>query len=253
MTANGTTSQLLKTANFKLGLALLSTAMLAACGGGDSSSSTSPTLNLNAAYEKHTKEGSSVTGTISDYCQGTRIWTLSPTYSGKTLDGKSALLQNEYELDTMAANSNKFCKSFYGNNNINQVKYLIYYDPTTLVPISSGSNPPSTVYSDQVPFPTAVTAGSSGNWFNTVTYENGVPAISGIQTWEVKADTSTTLTLITNNKAYTYVGKLPLFNQTTTYRINADNTLTDLSKNIQATALVTGDGNQTINEVYQQK
>jgi hypothetical protein len=257
MFLNGATSQPLKTANFKLGLALLSTAMLVACGGGDSSSSSSssssPTLNLNAANEKYVKGGSSVTGTISDYCQGTRVWTLSPTYSGKTLDGKSALLFNEYELDTMAANSNTFCKSFYGSNNISQVKYTGYYDPTTLVPISSGSNPPTTVYSDQTPLPTAVTAGSSGLWFNTTTYENGVPVISGIQTWEVRADTSTTLTLITNNKAYTYVGKLPLFNQTTTWRINADNTLTDLSKNIQFTTLLTGDGNQTVNEVYQQK
>jgi hypothetical protein len=255
MFLNGATSQPLKTANFKLGLALLSTAMLAACGGGDSSSTSSLTLNLNAAYEKHTIGGSSVTGTISGYCQGTRVFTLSPTYSGTTLDGKPALISNEYELDTMAANSNEFCKSFYSSNNISKVKYVIYYDPNPkiLVPINSGSNPPTTVYQNQAPFPTSVSDGSSGKWFNTISFEKGIPVATGIQTWEVRADTPTTLLFITNNKAYTSIGDQLLFNQTTWYRINADNTLTPLRKNIQPTALLTGNGDQNIDEVYQQK
>jgi hypothetical protein len=256
MILNGATAQLLKTPNFKLGLALLSTAMLAACGGDNSSSSSSSsslTLNLNAAYDKYTIGGSSISGTISGYCQGTRVWTLSPTYSGTTLDGKSALLQNEYELDNMAANSNSFCKSFYSSNDITKVKYVIYYDPKTIVPIDSGSNPPTTTYQNQVPFPTSVSAGSSGKWFNTITFEKGIPVATSIQTWEVTADTPTTLTFITNNKAYTSVGNQLLFNQTTWYRINADNTLTSLRKNIQPTALLTGNGDQNIDEVYQQK
>lgn len=252
MTFNGTTSQLLKTANFKLGLALLSTAMLAACGGGDSSSSTSPTLNLNSAWEKRVVGGSSVTGTISGYCQGTRVWTLTSSYSGTTLDGKPALIENEYETDFMAANSNKFCTTYlYTSNNGGKV-YQSYYDPKTYVPISSGSNPPTTVYLNQVPFPTSVSAGSSGIWHNTVTYENGVPVAAGIQTWSVTADTSTTLMLITNDKAYTYVGNQLLYNQSNYYRLNADNTLTNLRKNIQPTALLTGNGDQNIDEVYQQ-
>ena len=58
--------------------------------------------------------------------------------------------------------------------------------------------------------------------------------------------------LITNDKAYTYVGKQLLYNQTNYYRLNADNTLTNLRKNIQPTALLTGDGDQNIDEVYQQ-
>jgi hypothetical protein len=254
MILNRATSQLLKTANFKLGLALLSTVMLEACGGDNSSSSSSsssPTLNLNAAYEKYTIGGSSVTGTISGYCQGTKVWTLSPTYSGTTLDGKSALLQNEYELDTVAANSKEFCKSFYSSNNISKVKYVNYYDPTTLVPISSGSNPPTTVYENQVPFPTSVTAGSSGTWFTTLTYENSVPTVSGVLTWAVTADTPTTLLFTTTDTAYTYIGRLLLFKSITTYRLNADNTLTDLRKNIQPTTLLTRDGDQNIDEVYQ--
>jgi hypothetical protein len=256
MILNGATAQLLKTAHFKLGLALLSTAMLAACGGDNSSSSSSSnslTLNLNAAYENHTKGGSSITGTISGYCQGTRVWTLSPTFSGTTLDGKPALIQNEYELDNMAANSNEFCRTFYNSNDISKVKYVIYYDPKTLVPISSGSNPPTTVYENQVPFPTSVSDGSSGKWFNAISFEKGIPVSTSVQTWEVRADTSTTLLFITNNKAYTSVGNLLLFSQTTWYRLNANNTLTPLRKNIQPTALLTGNGDQNIDEVYQQK
>jgi hypothetical protein len=256
MILNRASSQLLKTANFKLGLALLSTVMLAACGGDNSSSSSSSsslTLNLNAAYAKYTTGGSSRTGTISGYCQGTRAWTLSPTYSGTTLDGKSALLQNEYELDNLAANSNEFCKTFYSSNDISKVKYTIYYDPNTLVPIDSGSNPPTTVYQNQVPFPTSVSDGSSGKWFNAISFEKGIPVSTSVQTWEVRADTPTTLLFITNNKAYTSIGNQLLFNQTTWYRLNADNTLTSLRKNIQPTTLLTGNGDQNIDEVYQQK
>jgi hypothetical protein len=58
--------------------------------------------------------------------------------------------------------------------------------------------------------------------------------------------------LITNNKAYSYVGNQLLFNQSNYYRINANNTLTNLRKNIQPTALLTRDGDQNIYEVYQQ-
>jgi hypothetical protein len=253
MTFNGTTSQLLKTANFKLGLALLSTAMLAACGGGDSSSSTSPTLNLNSAWEKRVVGGSSVTGTISGYCQGTRVWTLTSSYSGTTLDGKPALIENEYETDFMAANSNKFCTTYlYTSNNGGKV-YQSYYDPKTYVPISSGSNPPTTVYLNQVPFPTSVSAGSSGTWFTTLTYENSVPVIEGTLTWAVTADTPTTLLFTTTNSAYTFEGKKLLYNSITTYRLNANNTLTDLRKNVQVTTIVTGgQGDQNLYEVYQQ-
>ena len=260
------TSKILNKAKLTLGLSLISTVLLTACsGGGDSSSSSSPSsspaLNLNAAFNKYTIGGSSISGTISGYCQGTRVWTLAPTSSGTTLDGTTpALIQNEYELDNLAANSNAFCTDFYGSNNISTVKATNYYDPNTIVPISNGSTPPTTVYQNQAPFPTSVTAGSSGKWFDTITYSNGRSSATSIQTWAVTADTPTTLTLITNNKAYTTVGNQLLFNQTTWYRINANNTLTSLRKNIIATPLVIGlvtgtipsGGDQNIDEVYQQ-
>jgi hypothetical protein len=234
-------------------LYLASTVMLVACGGGDSSSASAAlALNLNAAWEKHVVWGSSVTGTISGYCQGIRVWTLTSTYSGTTLDGKPAIIANEYETDFMAADSNQFCTTYLYNSNNGGEVYQSYYDPITYVPISSGSNPPTTVYLNQVPFPTSVSAGSSGIWHNTVTYENSVPVASGIQTWIVTADTPTTLMLITYDISYTYVGNQLLYNQSNYYRLNADNTLTNLRKNIQPTALLTGNGDQNIDEVYQQ-
>jgi hypothetical protein len=177
---------------------------------------------------------------------------LAPTSSGTTLDGKPALIQNEYELDNLAANSNAFCTNFYKSNNISTVKATNYYDPKTIVPISNGGTP-GTVYENQVALPTSVTAGSSGKWFDTVTYNNGRSTATSIQTWAVAADSPTTLTLITNNKAYTSTGNLLLFNQTTWYRINANNTLTSIRKNIQVTTIATGgQGDQNIYEVYQQ-
>ena len=235
--------------------------LLSACSGGSGSSSSSLALNLNEAFSKYTIGGSTRSGTISGYCQGTRTWTLAPTSSGTTLDGKPALIQNEYELDNLAANPNAFCRNFYSSNDINTVKATNYYDPSTIVPISSGSTPPTTVYQNQVALPTSVTAGSSGTWFNTISYSNGQASATSIQTWAVTADSSTTLTLITNNKAYTSTGNLLLFNQTTWYRINANNTLTSIRKNIQVTELgitvfsggtITGSGDQNVDEVYEQ-
>ena len=244
--------QMFNRSKIKLGLSLIPTLLLAACGDGDSISSSSPVLNLNAAYSSYVKGGSSVTGEISGYCQGTKVWTMSSTYSGITLDGKAAIIANEYQSDFMAANSNKFCTSYYSSNNGGKV-YQLYYDPTTVVPITNGSEPPGTVYSNQVPLPASVTAGSSGTWFTTLTYENSVPVVSGTLTWAVTADTPTTLLFTTTNTAYTFEGKKLLYNSITTYRLNANNTLTDLRKNVQVTAIVTGgQGDQNIYEVYQQ-
>jgi len=267
MICNSTALEILNKAKLKLGLSLMTIVLLSACGGsGDSSSSAStgsPTLNLYAAFEKKTIEGSSISGTISGYCQGNRVWTLGATSSGTTLNGKTpALIQKEYELDNLVANSNAFCTNFYSSNNISTVKATNYYDPNTIVPISNGSNPPTTIYQNQIPLPTSVTAGSSGNWFNTLSIADGkIPAATSTQTWAVTADSSTTLTLITNNKAYTTAGNELLFNQTTWYRINSDNTLTSIRKNIQVTPLgvfvfsggtITVRGDQNVDEVYQQ-
>jgi len=254
---NGAISQLLKAANFKLGLALLSTALLAACGGGDSSSSSSPTLNLNAAYTSVVKGGLSQTGTISGYCQGTRQQTYTPTVSGKTLSGVAALISYESEKDTLVAGSNEFCKSFYSYDG--STSNPIYYDPTNVTPITSGATkngyPLGLVWSNQAAPPTSVTAGATGTLATYVNYtgDSSRPATEGSRTWRVSADTDTTLLYITIDTAKVYGTELLIYNSITTYRINANNTLTSLSKEVQATTIATnGQGNQTIYETYKQ-
>jgi hypothetical protein len=263
MIFNTTASTMFNKTKLKLALPLLSVIILSACGGGGGSSIASgPALNLNAAFNKYIVGGGTISGPISGFCQGTKVLTFTATTSGTTLDGTTpALIQNEYERDTLNTGSNAFCTSFYKNNDISLVKATNYYNPNTSFPISNGSNPPTTVFQNQAPFPTSVTAGSSGKWFETITYNNGRATVTGIQTWAVVADSPTTLTLITNNKAYTTVGNQMLFNQTTWYRINADETLKSLRKNIKVTQLgvtvfsggaITTGGDQNIDEFYQQ-
>jgi hypothetical protein len=259
MTLNAATSQIFNKANLKLGLPLISTVILAGCGGGNSSSSSSsstPTLNLNAAYTSYIKGGSQVTGAISGYCQGTRVLTYSATYLGTTLSNIPALISNNNETDTLAANSSQFCQSFYSSNNGGNT-YQIYYDPTNVTPITSGATkngfPLGYVYSNQVAPPTSVTAGATGTLATYLNYDGEpIPLTSGAITWAVTADTATTLLWTTTDTAKVYGTELLIYKSITTYRINANSTLTDLYKNIQATTIATqGQGDQNIYEVYQ--
>jgi len=246
---------MLKTNNFKLGLAFISVVMLAACGDGDSSLSSPPTLNLNAAYTSWVKGGSTITGTVSGYCQGTRKQTFTPTVSGQTLSGVAALITNESEIDSIVAGSNEFCKSFYSYDGSTSTPY--YFDPTNVTPITIGATkngyPLGLVWSNQAAPPTSVTAGSSGTLATYVNYtgDSSRPATEGSRTWKVSADTATTLLYITIDTAKVYGTELLIYNSITTYRINANNTLTSLSKEVQATTIATkGQGNQTIYETY---
>jgi hypothetical protein len=256
MILNRATSQLLKTTNFKLGLALLSTVILAACGGGDSSSSSSLTLNLNAAYTSWVKGGSTISGTVSGYCQGTRKQSFTPTVSGNTLSGAAALITYESETDSIPAGSNEFCKSFYSYNGSTSTPY--YFDPTNVTPITSGATkngyPLGLVWSNQSAPPSSVTVGDTGTLATYVDYtgDSPRPVTEGSRTWKISADTATTLLYITTDTAKVYGTEVLIYTSITTYRINANNTLTPLNKEVQATTIATkGAGNQTIYETYQ--
>jgi hypothetical protein len=158
-----------------------------------------------------------------------------------------AFLTNVSEIDVLApTNQPQLCANFYSNP-----AFVVYYNPVTFIPLTDGGNPKGYVYENQVPYPTSVTVGSKGTFFTTLNYNKGPnPVSKGIVTWEVTADTPTTLLFTTINTATTMTDQL-LFKSITTYRINSNNTLTDLRKNIQATNLVTGDGDQNIYETYQ--
>lgn len=254
-----TTLKILTKAKLTLGLSLISTFILAACGGGgdSSSASTSPTLNLNAAYKSFIIDGSTENGVISGYCQGNRVLNYSATYSGATLNGVPALISNNTETDTLAPSSSDFCKSFYSSNNGGNT-YKIYYDPTNVTPITSGATkngyPLGYVYSNQLAPPTSVTAGATGTLANYLNYDGApIPLYAGTITWAVTADTPTTLLWTTTDTAKVYGTEEIIYKSITTYRLNANNTLKDLYKHIEASTIATqGQGDQNIYEVYQQ-
>ena len=129
------------------------------------------------------KGGSTVTGSISGYCQGTRVLTYSATSLGTTLNNVPALISNNNETDTLAPNSSQFCTNFYSSNNGGNT-YQIYYDPTNVTPIWSGATqngfPLGYVYSNQVAPPTSVTAGASGTLATYLNYDGEpIPLTSG--------------------------------------------------------------------------
>ena len=228
---------------------------LSACGGGssDGDSNSSPTLNLFAAYKEFATKGYFLTGVISGYCQGTRAQTFEPGVLGEKSGDPPvpALIQEVSEIDVLGPSPTQLCTSFYGNPS-----FTVYYDPDTITPISDLSGT-GYVYENQVALPISVTAGSKGTYYTSKKYvydsvnDNYTLAFNTVNTWEVEADTPTTLLYITTNTATTLTDQL-LYKSITTYRLNSDNTLTDLRKNIQPSNLVTqGQGDQNIYETYE--
>jgi hypothetical protein len=252
MKFNSATSKMFQKAPYTIGLSLLATMVLAACGGGDSSSSASPTLNLNAAQKTYVTDGFSQSGEISGYCKGSKIQEFSPTVSGESLAGLPALIASETEKDTLV-NPTPFCNAFY-NSNAGQPGGIekIYWDPATVGLMTDGSNPPNYVYSDLVSFPTSVTVGSKGTASTYINYFGGPkPVTKGALTWSIEADTPNTLTWITVDTATLIASNELAYTSTTRYRLNADNTVTALDKVIDAKAAFTqGAGDLVINEKY---
>ena len=224
--------------------------LIAACGGGgDSSSSTpAPTLNLNAAYVDYIKTGSQTTSTISGYCTGTTVVTNSAAYSGKNGAGVTALKVNNNQVDTIPASNATLCKQIYDSNDGGQT-YINFYDATTSLPISDGYTPKYIVITSSQSFPTSVTAGSAGSFYTYQDFKGGASAVtSGVVTYAVSADSASTL-LFTITDAQTLISSgAPYATVATTYRLNANNTVSQLSKKLQGYNAATGIGDVVINE-----
>jgi hypothetical protein len=252
MTTISRTPRKLQKSHYTLGLTLLTAVVLSACVGGDSSSSTAPTLDLNAAQKAYVTGGFSQSGEISGYCQGSKIQEFSPTVPGQSLAGLPALISSETEKDTLV-DPTPFCTAFY-NSNAGQPDGIekIYWDPATVGLMTDGSNPPNYVYSDLQSFPTSVTVGSKGTASAYINYFGGPePVTKGALTWSIEADTPTTLMWITVDTATLIASNELAYTSTTRYRLNADNTVTALDKVIEAKAAFTqGAGDLVINEKY---
>ena len=226
--------------------------LIAACGGGGDSSSSStpaPTLNLNAALVSYIQSGNQTTSTISGYCTGTTVVTNSAAYSGKNGAGVTALKVNNNQVDTIPATNATLCKQIYSSNDGGQT-YINFYDATTSLPISDGYTPKYYVFSNQQSAPTAVTAGAAGTLYTFQDYKGGAsPVNSAIVTYAVSADSASTL-LVTTTETSTVVSTgAPYYTLTTTYRLNANNTLSQISRKVQAYNAATGVGDVTTNEV----
>ena len=227
---------------------------LVACGGGsdNSSSYSSPTLNLNAAERSYVTGGYSTNAVISGDCQGSKLQNTSATYSGTTYAGLPVLIGNETEIDFLVPNSSPFCSAFYNSNGGSGQVEKIFWDPTTINLMTDGANPPNYVYSNLQSFPSAVTAGSQGTASTYINYYGtSKPVTTGALTWSVVADTPTTLLWITVDEATLIATGNLAYTSTTTDRINANNTLTALFKVIKVYSGFTGGaGDFTINETY---
>jgi hypothetical protein len=190
------------------------------------------------------KTGNQITRTISGGCSGTEVETNSAAYSGKNGAGVTGLIINNSFVDTISASSPKVCstKLFSGTGSIDKN----FYDATTLLPASIGYSPQYYVYGSQQSLPTSVTAGSAGTIYTYQDY-NGTssPVSSAIVTYAVSADSASTL-LYTVTETSTLVSGAPYFTVATTYRLNANNTLSEISQKAVAYNTITGIGDLAI-------
>lgn len=217
--------------------------ILAGCGGGGGSgsgSSAAPTLNLNAAYASMLTNGDSVLYTLSGDCTGTSSQTKLPAYATTNFatPAVDVLAVQELQFDTLSAASqaSSICTDIFNsqNNDVNTT----FFSPTNQTLVNDGWTNYWRVYSEQASLPTTVTAGSSGvisKWkdYNGASSTAGTPAETGTLSYSVAADTATTL-LVTITDAGTNTATGDSWSNATTYRLNANNTLSNLSFAIKA-------------------
>lgn len=226
--------------------------ILAACGGGSSGgggTASGPTLNLNAAYASFITSGSSVAWTLSGDCEGTSVETFLPAYDAFNFEATpiKVLAVNEIQVDKISSTSKALaaCNKIYNSNN--NETYAEFYSPTTQTIVNSGGDEFWNVYSDQAALPTSVTVGSSGTIYTSKDFGGasstaGTPKQTSIVTYAVTADTATTLLVTLTSSGKDGATGKTLYTFSTTYRLNANNTLTPLSQSGSTTADLAGIG-----------
>jgi hypothetical protein len=226
--------------------------LLAACGGGSSGggAATGPSLNLNAAYASFLTNGSSAAFTLSGDCTGTSVETSLPAYAGLTGDASpiSVLVVDKIQVDTISSTSRALaaCNQIYSSNDGNQV-FRDFYNPTTKTIVNKGFDSIYEFYTNQAALPASVTVGSTGviytsQSFNGASTTTGTPSQAATYSYTVAADTATTLLVTFTSAGRDGATGKAIFTDSTTYRLNANNTLTPLSKAITTTADLTGIG-----------
>lgn len=234
--------------NKKHTLALAMVGVLAGCGGGGGSSSggAAPTaLNLNAAYSAMITGGNSVLYTLTGDCSGFLSQTFFPAYdtTNWASPAVAVLAVENMDLNTLdsASQAKSVCTQVLTGDN-GKVRRN-FYDPTTKLIVNEGHTTGTfwNVYADQTPLPTSVTVGSSGTLYTWKDYGGAAstsvtPKETGAVTYSVIADTGSTLKVIIAETATNVATGRQAWRVATTYRLNADNTLTALSVEMRATA-----------------
>ena len=217
-----------------------------ACGGGGGSggsgNAAAPTLNLNEAYANHIKNGDAVLYTLEGDCTGTSSQTSLPAYDTKNYETPAltvaAVEKLQFDSLSDASKASATCSQVF-NSNDNQVNRSFYSTNYQTI-VNSGGSRFWEVYSEQTALPTTVTAGASGTLYKWNNYQGassqtGTPVQTGSVTYSVTTDSDSTLLVTFTETGYDVAtGKLG-WTWATTYRLNANNTLTNLSFAINAT------------------
>jgi hypothetical protein len=186
------------------------------------------TFNLLSGYQRLIASGYTKKWNISGTCSGTLSENVSPAQTGATWNGKGA-----YSV-------NKASTAVYTNCNPANVAgtAVTYYD-INYMPYGNYINGSiSTSYISTKIFPTVAKVGDSGQIGNTTeypTYPYGTH--SGNYSWVIEADSSNTAIFnVISNITDTNLGTDNSYIGQTRFRINADSTLTPLSRTLSYTS-----------------
>lgn len=194
--------------------------------------------------------GSSAAYTLSGDCVGTSVQTSLPAYSAATYDATpiAVLAVDKIQMDSISSTSRALaaCNQIYNSNEGNQV-FNDFFNPNTKTIVNKGGNQIWEFYSNQAALPTSVTVGSTGviytsQSFNGASSTTGTPSQTATYSYSVAADTATTLLVTFTNAGRDGATSKAIFTDSITYRLNANNTLTPLSKAITTTADLAGIG-----------
>lgn len=210
----------------------LSTAFLAACGGGSDAPaspaavSATATFPLLSGYKALVASGYSKNFTVSGTCTGSGNKSSSPATTAATFEGVTGLsatatftasLASPCTPSSIAQTSTAYFSSNYVPLGFNSVggTYAVYLTPPTI--------------------PTSVTVGATGTYGTQTLYTNSTKTTgngTAVQSYVIESDTASTAIVNLISKLYNASGTLTATEQDR-FRIDAAGTLTPTSIDIQ--------------------
>lgn len=207
-------------------LSLCSLAVLTACGGGGSDSTSTPTTSfpLLAGYKALVAAGSSANYTVSGTCTGTAT-TTTATPVASSFEGSAALAVTS-TLTASFANCTPASLALPGQN---------FYDSNYNLLGTVASTAYAKFLTPIAPIPSSVKAGDTALLGTEIVYTDSSKSVSAGKvdfSYVVTADTTTTALITMILTSYNASNQL-LLTQQVKYRIAADGSLTMLSNDLQ--------------------